>query len=154
MRFIFIKKSHRLGTGRNVRLTNVNLCPHGRCIELLWLSRDFTPPSFNLVHFRPIVNQIALASQMHIHGKRMADYTGFVAPRLPYRGVFCIPRKGVPRAYLSRQNDVVNVHDIVPLLSVLLLFGPPSFSFLFHVPRRLTDFHFHVRPVCPFPLAF
>lgn len=28
---------------------------------------------------RPIVNQIALGSQMHIHGKRMRDYTYFVA---------------------------------------------------------------------------
>jgi len=38
------------------------------------------------------VNQIALASQMHIHGKRMADYAGSVAPRLSSGdGVFCIP---------------------------------------------------------------
>lgn len=34
---------------------------------------------------RPIVNQIALASQMHIHGERMADYAGSVVPRLAAR---------------------------------------------------------------------
>lgn len=61
------------------------------------------------------MNQIALASQMHIHGKRMADYTGFVAPRLPAEGCFASLGKGVPGAYLSRQNDVVNARYIVPL---------------------------------------
>lgn len=111
-----IASSRRANEKRNVTLTNVNLCPHGRRIELLWLSRDL--PSRRPCTLRPIVNQIALASQMHIHGKRMADYTGFVAPRLP-EGCFASLGKGF-RAYLSRQNDVVNVHDIVPLLLSLL----------------------------------
>lgn len=48
---------------------------------------------------------------MHIHGKRMADYTGFVAPRLPKRGVLHPSKRGSEHIY-PRQNDVVNAHDI------------------------------------------
>lgn len=83
---------------------------------------------------RPIVNQIALASQMHIHGKRMADYTGFVAPRLPKRGVLHPSKRGSEHIY-PRQNDVVNAHDIRYFRPSSSLFAP---SYDFHVRASLS----------------
>lgn len=80
------------------------------------------------------MNQIALASQMHIHGKRMADYTGFVAPRLPKRGVLHPSKRGSEHIY-PRQNDVVNAHDIRYFRPSSSLFAP---SYDFHVRASLS----------------
>lgn len=81
--------------------------------------KRFSLPSPCPVHFRPIVNQIALASQMHIHGKRMADYnTGFVAPRLPKRGVLHPSKRG---SYLSEAKRR-RKRSRYSLLSTFLLF--------------------------------
>lgn len=93
---------------------------------------------------RPIVNQIALASQMHIHGKRMADYTGFVAPRLPKRGVLHPSKRGSEHIY-PRQNDVVNAHDIRYFRPSSSLFAP---SYDFHVRASLSLSRFPSAVLC------
>lgn len=71
---------------------------------------------------------------MHIHGKRMADYTGFVAPRLPKRGVLHPSKRGSEHIY-PRQNDVVNAHDIRYFRPSSSLFAP---SYDFHVRASLS----------------
>lgn len=85
-----------------VTLTNINLRLTVDVSNYCGLSRGSALPA----SLRPIVNQIALASQMHIHGKRMADYAGSVA-HPAYRaamGCFAFPaRKGVPR-YIYRSK--------------------------------------------------
>lgn len=67
---------------------------------------------------------------MHIHGKRMADYTGFVAPRLP-RGVFCIPWKRVPSIFIEAKRRRKRSRYRPSLLSLLspspLLLPSPTF---------------------------
>lgn len=133
-RIVSYRREIRIREG-NVTLTNVNSCPHSRRIELLWLSRDSRSPPLPVPRtLRPIVNQIALASQMHIHGKRMADYTGFVAPRLSKKGVLHPSKRGSEHIY-PRRNDVVNAHDIRYFRPSSSLFIP---SYDFHVRASLS----------------
>lgn len=80
---------------------------------------------------------------MHIHGKRMADYnTGFVAPRLPKRGVLHPSKRG---SYLSEAKRR-RKRSRYSLLSTFLLFilssrltiftfAPPSLSLIRHRSR-------------------
>ena len=58
--------------------------------------------------YRLIVNQIALAPQMHIHGKCMSDYTDFTAPR-EQGGHIASGRKGF-QTYLSNSNGPIKVY--------------------------------------------
>lgn len=84
---------------------------------------------------------------MHIHGKRMADYnTGFVAPRLPKRGVLHPSKRG---SYLSEAKRR-RKRSRYSLLSTFLLFilssrltiftfALPSLSLSFVIVRVPTD---------------